>query len=102
MKDCSTCGKPHNRAGQSYCAECHAAYMRSWRLTHPLTDEQRKKDTCRSYTNVLIRRGRLNREPCSVCGVEPAQAHHPDYSQPRLVVWLCKQHHREHHAALTT
>ena len=71
--------------------------MREWRQTHPLTEEQRRKDICRSYTNVLLRRGALTRKPCLICGSEPAQAHHPDYSNPRLVVWLCAPHHRAHH-----
>lgn len=28
---CSTCGKPHKRKQQRYCAGCHARYMRGWR-----------------------------------------------------------------------
>ena len=34
--------------------------------------------------------------PCFVCGAK-AQAHHPSYSQPLDVVWLCTTHHREVH-----
>ena len=32
---CSSCGKLHSRTGQRYCGDCHAAYMRAWRKTHP-------------------------------------------------------------------
>jgi len=28
---CSACGAAHERAGQRYCAPCHAAYQRRWR-----------------------------------------------------------------------
>jgi hypothetical protein len=43
-----------------------------------------------------IRDGRLIRQPCMFCGAW-AQAHHPDYSRPLDVVWLCHQHHLEAH-----
>ena len=44
-----------------------------------------------------LRSGRLERQPCWVCG-ERAEAHHPDYSQPLDVVWLCPAHHKQAHA----
>jgi hypothetical protein len=94
---CGTCGKPRYRAGQRLCNDCHAAYMREWRKTHKPSEEQRRKAITRAYTKVLIKRGHLARGPCAACGIEPAQAHHPDYSNPRLVVWLCEPHHRQHH-----
>jgi len=71
--------------------------MRQWRQTHAPSEEERRKASCRAYTRVLIRRGHLIRKPCETCGIEPAQAHHPDYSNPRLVVWLCEDHHRQLH-----
>jgi hypothetical protein len=38
----------------------------------------------------------ITRQPCWVCG-KKAEAHHPDYSRPLDVVWLCKEHHQEVH-----
>lgn len=40
-------------------------------------------------------RGRIHRETCFVkgCGLE-AEAHHPDYTKPFLVLWVCTSHHR--------
>jgi hypothetical protein len=72
------------------------AYMREWRKAHPLTLEQRRKDGCRSYAQVYLKRGKLQREPCEVCGSD-AQMHHPDYSQPLVVFWLCRKHHHAFH-----
>jgi len=46
--------------------------------------------------NNAIKLGRLARQPCFVCG-DVAQAHHPDYSRPLDVTWLCRKHHRETH-----
>jgi hypothetical protein len=76
----------------------HAAYMRKWRRSHPPTPEQRAKDACRSYAWVYLKRGKIERQPCASCGDPKAQMHHPDYSQPLLVVWLCHMHHHLLHA----
>ena len=76
--------------------------MREWRKANPVSEEERRKDNCRSYTNMLIKRGRLQRKPCYICGAEQVQAHHPDYSKPAVVVWLCKEHHRNLHRYLAS
>jgi hypothetical protein len=41
----------------------------------------------------------LNRESCEYpnCSVRFAQAHHPDYSKPLDVIWLCQPHHKKLH-----
>jgi len=100
-RNCSRCGVPHSRSHR-YCLACHAAYMRGWRPDHPMTDEQRLKDNCRSYAGVYLRRGKIERKPCEGCG-ERAEMHHPDYTQPLLVQWLCRachlKLHREQEAA---
>jgi hypothetical protein len=44
-----------------------------------------------------IRDHKLIKQPCFICG-DKAEAHHPDYSRPLDVVWLCNRHHREAHA----
>lgn len=44
-----------------------------------------------------VREGRMKKQPCWVCG-EKAVAHHPDYSRPLDVVWLCQPHHKQAHA----
>jgi hypothetical protein len=71
--------------------------MRAWRKGHPLTAAQRVKDNARSYANVYRQRGRLERQPCRLCGDPGSQMHHPDYTKPLEVVWLCPQHHQELH-----
>ena len=111
---CSDCGERHNRRRittskcgtiswihkQSKCAPCHAAYVRQSRKNYQdLSPEEKKKANCRSHTKMLLRRGTLAREPCVECGHEPAEAHHPDYDDPRNVMWLCLKHHRRLHAA---
>lgn len=62
---------------------------------------QRRRDRLRAHNAVAkaIARGKLTPWPtCAVpeCCVKP-QAHHPDYSSPLSVVWLCDGHHKDAH-----
>lgn len=42
----------------------------------------------------LIRAGLIERQACQVCGTEiRVDGHHPDYSKPLEVIWLCRTHH---------
>ena len=84
---------------QRWCKSCHAEYMRKWRKTHPLNDEQRMKDICRSYAGVYKRRGKIQVKVCRICGT-PAEMHHEDYTKPLEVDWLCEKHHQALHNAL--
>src|SRR5271166_6209119 len=48
-----------------------------------------------------IREGRLRPTPCAICGGPFAvHAHHPDYSKPLDVVFLCPSHHVRLHNRL--
>lgn len=54
----------------------------------------------RYAVNNAIRDGKLIPWPkCAMhdCECEKVEAHHPDYSRPLDVVWLCNTHHREAH-----
>lgn len=46
-----------------------------------------------------IKRGRLQRQPCEVCGNKYSHGHHDDYDKPLSVRWLCPVHHAEWHNA---
>ena len=69
-----------------------------------MTPAQRRKDNARSYANVYLRRGLIERKPCERCGSENSQMHHEDYSKPLAVEWLCRKCHLAEHAGanLTT
>ncbi len=41
--------------------------------------------------------GVISRQNCEDCGSEKAEAHHPDYSHPLLVEWLCHRCHMTRH-----
>lgn len=47
-----------------------------------------------------LRHGLVERQPCRDCGDPQTDGHHPDYSRPADVVWLCRRHHVAEHARL--
>ena len=65
--------------------------------------EYRKKFPERKYAHLQVyyalKKGTLSKQPCFMCG-EKAEAHHPDYSRPLDVVWLCSPHHRQAHISI--
>ena len=44
-----------------------------------------------------LQEGRLKSQPCQVCKVSPAMAHHADYGKPMDVIFLCPKHHSNLH-----
>lgn len=64
---------------------------RRWREIHP------EQYLAKLAVKAALKVGRLVKQPCSVCGDPKGQAHHPDYSAPLEVVWLCDAHHRQAH-----
>ena len=72
--------------------ERHNEQTRRYRERHP------EKVAARTALNHAIERDEVTRQPCEVCGAEPAHAHHDDYSKPLEVRWLCPRHHAEYHA----
>jgi hypothetical protein len=79
--------------------ERHCAYRAEnpdwWRKYAAPDEKKRAKWRVRHAKDT----GRLIEQPCH-CGAK-AQAHHPDYSRPLDVVWLCSVHHGEAHHAPT-
>lgn len=55
------------------------------------------KDKARAITKNAIESGALIKKPCEVCGDIKVEGHHPDYSKPLEVNWLCKRHHSSLH-----
>lgn len=48
-----------------------------------------------------IKRGKIVRGSCLLCGESNAEAHHNDYSKPFDLVWLCNKHHLWLHGMLS-
>ncbi len=118
------CGFHKNRAQRSgwsnWCKDCRREkdmpkdhpreytreYIRKWRAAHPgymkryrdawKTRYPEKRWAQKTVSNA-VHRGKLQKQPCEVCGVDAVEAHHEDYERPLDVRWLCLTHHRELH-----
>lgn len=44
-----------------------------------------------------IKNGKVVKLPCRDCGNKKSEGHHPDYSKPLEVIWLCSLHHKAEH-----
>lgn len=55
-----------------------------------------EKYAARQAVLIALRSGRLVRQSCK-CGKTITEAHHPDYSKPLEVEWLCGRCHRIEH-----
>lgn len=55
------------------------------------------KDKARQVFKEAVRSGRITRMPCEECGKPKGHGHHPDYSKPLEVKWLCRTHHMRLH-----
>lgn len=78
--------------------------MRAARPKHSdLPEEERQRATCRAYTRVLVRRGKLVKpDQCERCGSPKPQAHHLNYRDPKTVLWLCRPCHLNEHSTPNT
>jgi hypothetical protein len=74
-----------NRAALPHRRKLAASVTRSWRHEHP--------ERVRAH-NMAARADIDSPECCEGCGLaRTLEKHHPDYSKPLLIVWLCKPCH---------
>lgn len=120
---CCNCGAPivmvewRKKKRDYRCSQCkenpttHAARSSIWRRENKeryaaAARERYKKDptkaAARARVALEIRRGKMAKKPCEVCGHEKAQAHHSDYTKPLEISWLCAEHHRAWHKEAAT
>lgn len=66
--------------------------QQEWRKTHP------ERYLAHLWVQTARKLGLLTPQPCEECGSPKSEAHHDDYSRPGEVRWLCRRHHRIHHA----
>lgn len=101
---CKECAKVDVRTRR---LENHAHYLaydkrrsqRKDRIAGIATSQRRypSKHHARVQLHNAVIRGQIKKQPCEVCGIVKVDAHHPDYSKPLEVKWLCRKHHMEHH-----
>lgn len=121
MSECKQCGKLTTR--RPYCGECakyiygrrskHGDKIRARdreyqrlkraRLQHK-TEESRQyrkkypdKVKAQRILSRAVKIGQITKKPCEVCGDTNVHGHHPDYTKPLEVMWLCPIHHKAEH-----
>jgi hypothetical protein len=90
---------------QAYCKPCSNAARNGYRRPPEIKKREREayrrafpeKRRADSAVYNALRRGRLAKQPCEVCGGIKVHAHHDDYSNPLAVRWLCPTHHMRLH-----
>lgn len=92
-------GRTYQREYKKNNLEKCKEYARKNQKNNPLSSER-----LRVYyeRNRAVKNGTLKVLPCSVCGNKKTETHHPDYSKPLDVVWLCSKHHGEVHRKYKT
>jgi hypothetical protein len=92
LRFCRDCASIRAAASRARFSEDRRAYDRRRGFRHPGS----LKLAARNAIAHGLRAGTIERRPCEVCCSE-AEAHHPDYTRPLDVVWLCKTHHARAH-----
>lgn len=65
----------------------HAAYRK----------RNAKKVSAKEKLHYHVRTGKIQCQPCEMCGCTNVHGHHDDYDKPLDVRWLCPTHHKEWH-----
>lgn len=90
---CGKCEVRPRTGSHRWCLLCRAEHQRVWRKSHPQSPEARRKESARCYNNVLLKRGKIERQPCEVAGcMGRALMRIDDYSKPREIRWICNEH----------
>ncbi len=92
-------GKVKAKRVKTRCAECMKIYDHKRDGTGVNRKEKygAEKLKARITLHQALKSGKIIKLACIKCGDEVSQAHHPDYSKPLKVIWLCKKHHIEEH-----
>ena len=111
---CRTCGQTKNlehfamrvdrgKIGvRRVCKDCQNEYFRTLPRRGSHNDKfhttmwiqkNPQKKRAEGYFEWNVLSGKIQRQPCVICGNTKSHAHHPDYSRRLFVAWLCPKHH---------
>lgn len=86
--------------------EYNRKYNKLWRKENGYENEKNskkrypEKEYARRLLGEAVRRGKVVKKECCVCGEINSQGHHDDYFKPLDVIWLCAIHHKDRHRKL--
>jgi hypothetical protein len=67
------------------------AYATTLRMAKKYPEKQK----ARSILRYALITGKVSKSACMFCSSEKVEAHHPDYTKPLEVMWLCPECHRK-------
>lgn len=93
---CRECDAIHSAKRDVYTPK-RAAYLKAYSKKYLADPANAQKVMARILCRKALKSGTLIRATsCQVCGSDRnIEAHHPDYSKPLDVRWLCKRCHRK-------
>jgi len=86
--------------------EYNRIYNDRWRKEHGYNTDIAysinfpEKIKAKNKAHSAFRKGLILKQDCSVCGCAKSEMHHPDYSKPLDIIWLCPKHHKRLHAEI--
>jgi len=75
--------------------------IREYKRNHKARFKKRHPEIVSAWSAIYraVRDGKIKSKPCVQCGgINNIHAHHPDYSKPLDIIWLCYYCHRKLHA----
>lgn len=102
---CKACTRYDVRQNRAAKRDYYNAYDRERsknpeRIKSIRNSRERHKHRASVAVHNAVRRGKMSKRPCEVCGASKVEAHHTDYSKPLEVMWLCRKHHAQIHRTL--
>lgn len=85
--------KPHRAKARSEYQKSEKGKAAHLAANQAYRKKNKDKFSAQNKVNNAIRNGKLQKQPCFICGSMDVQAHHHDYSKPLSVIWLCEDHH---------
>lgn len=75
-----------------------------WKARQTLEYYHKNKEKIKAHRLIhkQLMTGQMKKLPCQICNASThIQGHHPDYSKPLEVVWLCPSHHKLEHLSIS-
>lgn len=85
------------KKGEYWCESCDGKYRGGLETLDNTGRPSNQKRIARMLANAGKKMGKLVPMPCEMCNEKKVEMHHPDYSRPLDIVWLCASCHRHIH-----
>lgn len=78
-------------------SERYRAYHREYQKRPDVKYKEKSREICRAY---FKKHPEETKFFCEACGHDNVKPHHPDYTEPLNVIWLCPACHKAWHHAM--